>query len=302
MKTTIEGKLAGLLKLPGVTDLLINSFDAVYLARAARPLERIPSPFENDEEVASAVRELIQTEGRHIDQANPFADCFTRGLRVHAILASGCTQTTRVSIRVHQRRNFGLDQLAELGALAPEVATFLRAVVLRRESFLISGSTGSGKTTLLRAMLLEATQDRIVAIEDVPELQITSGHFVSLTTRQSNVENRGEITIDQLLREALRMRPDRLVVGEVRSVELITLLEALNTGHTGSGSTIHANSLSAVPSRLELLGHRAGINSEQLARLVSAAFSWVIQLENHRVTGIGRVENQDRVRLQDVWP
>lgn len=291
-----------LLMLPGVTDLLVNSANEVFVSRGSRPLERVESPFASDHELDECVRQIMQAHGKHIDQASPFADCYTDNLRIHAILASACTAKTRVSVRVHSKRNFALDQLVALGTMPPEVATFLRAIIHKKQSFLISGATGSGKTTLLRAMLLEAVEDRIIAIEDIPELRIDSGHFISLATRQANVENRGAISLNQLLTESLRMRPDRLVVGEVRSSELLTLLEALNTGHSGAGSTIHANSLEAVPSRLELLAFRSGVSAIQLAKLVTSAISWVIHLENQRLVAIGKFSRQETLEVENVWP
>lgn len=301
MIPVLDSKLAPLLTQPGVTDLLVNSFSEIYLARSARGLERVPSPFESELELAALAQSWAASAGKNLDQSHPFADLSADKFRIHAVLGSACSSDTRISIRVHAERQFALDELVVLGSISPEQASFLRAVVRRRESFLISGSTGSGKTTLLRAMLMEATTDRIVALEDNPELQIKSGHFVSLKTKPANVEEKGAIGLDRLLHEALRMRPDRLVVGEVRSVELLSLLSALNTGHEGAGATIHANSLASVPARLEAIAVLAKIPLQQLGKLVSSAFTWCIHVDNHQISELGRFDESE-LAVQIVWP
>lgn len=301
MLQVLESKLGDLLRQPGVTDLLVNSHREIYLGRSTRPLEKVDSPFESESELAQLAQSWAAGSGKNLDQAHPFADIVAEKFRIHAVLGSACSSSTRLSIRIHAERQFALDELVSLGSLTAEQATFLRAIVKRRESFLISGATGSGKTTLLRAMLMEATSDRILALEDNSELQIQSGHFVSLTTRTANVEDKGAIGLDRLLHEALRMRPDRLVIGEVRSGELLTLLSALNTGHQGAGATIHANSLSALPARLEAIAALAKLPIDQLGRLVFSAFAWCIQLENHQIVEIGKFGDTE-LAVQSVWP
>ena len=236
-------KLAGLLAMSGVTDLLVNGWGQVWVQRGGNALEPVASPFESEAELGRLAQELIAKGGRHLDQANPFADVSIGsqaggGLRVHAALASGCNANTHLSIRVHMNRLFGLDQLSDFGMFDQSQLVLLRQIILQRENFLISGATGSGKTTLLRAMLAECVGERIIALEDVAEIGLQDSHFISLQTRQANNEGKGEIALDRLVREALRMRPDRLVVGEVRGAELIVMLQALNTGHRGAGATI----------------------------------------------------------------
>ena len=234
-----------------------------------------------------------ETETVTTTQANPFADVALGpesggGLRVHAALASGCNPNTHLSIRVHLNRHFGLDQLADFGMVSTEQLGALRGILSRRESFLISGATGSGKTTLLRAMLAECIGERIIALEDVSELGLQSPNFVSLQTRQSNIEGRGEITLERLVRESLRMRPDRLVVGEVRGAELMVMLQALNTGHRGAGATIHANSLADVMPRVNAIARNAGVDSQSIAEQMQSAFSWIIHVDSKKVVQIAR--------------
>lgn len=287
-------KLGGLLAMPGVTDLLINGFNQAFIERvravaSQSKLEQISSPFESEAELGTLAQQLIATGGRHLDQANPFADVSIGGLRVHAALASGCNPNTHLSIRVHLNRLFGLEQLAEFQMFSSEVCSQLRNILSARESFLISGATGSGKTTLLRAMLAECVGERIIALEDVAEISLQSPSFISLQTRQSNIEGRGEITLERLVREALRMRPDRLVVGEVRGIELLVMLQALNTGHRGAGATIHANSFADVIPRVNAIARSAGVDAESVREQMQSAFTWLIHVEARRVVNIEKL-------------
>ncbi|MFM1957241.1 MAG: hypothetical protein RLZ41_640 [Actinomycetota bacterium] len=212
------------------------------------------------------------------------------GLRVHAALASGCNPNTHLSIRVHSNRLFGLEQLADFGMLDQVQLAELRQIISSRENFLISGATGSGKTTLLRAMLSECVGERILALEDVAELGLQSSNYISLQTRQSNIEGKGEIPLERLVREALRMRPDRLVIGEVRGAELIVMLQALNTGHRGAGATIHANSFVDVMPRVKSIGRAVGFDAESMTEQMRSAFTWIIHVEHRKVVTIAKVK------------
>ena len=283
-------KLGGLLMMPGVTDLLVNGYNQVWVERAGHGLEQLTSPFESEAELGLLAQNLIAQGGRHLDQANPFADVAISGLRVHAALASGCNPNTHLSIRIHLNRLFGLDQLAEFGMFSQAQLLQLRQILESKASFLISGATGSGKTTLLRAMLSECTAERIIALEDVAEIGIQSANFVSLQTRQANIEGRGEIALEKLVRESLRMRPDRLVVGEVRGAEILVMLQALNTGHRGAGVTIHANSLADVMPRVNAIGRAAGVDANSMMEQMRSAFQWIIHVENRRVIEIASVQ------------
>lgn len=283
-------KLAGLLALPGVTDLLVNGHGQVWAQRSGSAsndaLEQLQSPFESEAELGQLAQRLIGLGGRHLDQANPFADVSIGGLRVHAALASGCNSETLLSIRVHLNRLFGLAQLGQLGMFDDAQHELLKQFIQRRESFLISGSTGSGKTTLLRSMLAECFGERVITLEDVAELGLQGANFVSLQTRQSNIEGRGEINLARLVREALRMRPDRIAVGEVRGAELIVMLQALNTGHQGAGTTIHANSINDVMPRVNAIGRAEGFDAQSIGEQMRSAFTWLIHVEARKVVQI----------------
>lgn len=283
-------KLAGILSMPGVTDVLVNGPSEVWVQRSGS-LSPLSSPFESEPELAELAQRLIAAGGRHLDQANPFADVSIGGLRVHAAIASGCNSKTLISIRVHAGRLYGLKQLLDFGMFTEVQFEQLRQMILQRENFLIAGPTGSGKTTLLRAMLAECAGDRIIALEDVSELNLEGGHFIALQTRQANIEGKGEINLDRLVREALRMRPDRIAVGEVRGVELLTMLQALNTGHRGAGATIHANSISHVPARIFAISQQAGVSEKQITQQVASAFDWVVQVQDRKVAQIASVND-----------
>jgi pilus assembly protein CpaF len=258
--------------------LVCNGFEYTQVLRAGKwvPIE---NPFSSEEELAEAARSLIAEGGRQLDQAHPFANVTLLGrVRVHALLGCAVNPKTHLSLRVHGERPFALQQLVQLGMLTIEDARQLQQIVCSRDSFIISGSSGSGKTTLLRAMLMLVPEERVLAIEDVAELNLRVPTFVSLQARIANVEGRGEINLQTLLSESLRMRPDRLVVGEVRGAELITLLQAINTGHA-SGATIHANSISEVPKRLLAIAHTAGLGESALNALLRSSLNWLIHID-----------------------
>jgi len=228
------GPLEPLLRTPGVTDVLVNGPDAVYLDRGAG-LEETGVRFPDDESVRRLAQRLAASGGRRLDDASPYVDVrLGDGTRCHAVLAPVAAPGTLVSLRVPRPRGFTLDELVTARTLTVEGARLVRELVRRRVAFLVSGGTGSGKTTLLASMLsLVAPTERLVLVEDAAELRPTHPHVVSLEARPANIEGAGEITLRTLVRQALRMRPDRLVVGEVRGGEVVELLAALNTGHEG---------------------------------------------------------------------
>jgi pilus assembly protein CpaF len=274
-------KLAAIVATSGVTDVLVNGPDEVWVQRSAGRLESFPSPFESAAELGRLAQELIASGGRHLDQANPFADVSVGGnIRVHASLASNCHPKTLLSIRIHLDRHFGLEELASNGMFGALELGLLRGILQNRQNFLIAGAAGTGKTTLLRAMLAECASERIIAVEDVAEIGLDSGHFISLQTRQANIEGAGEILLERLVREALRMRPDRLAVGEVRGAELLAMVQALNTGHSGGGATIHANSFEAVRERVAAIGWQSGLPGEEMLAQVKTAIDWVIYVSS----------------------
>jgi pilus assembly protein CpaF len=271
-------KLGALLAEPGVTDLVCNGANHTQVLQSGKWVSA-PNPFAGETGLAEAARLLISEGGRQLDQAHPFANVTLLGrVRVHALLGSAVNPETHLSLRVHGERPFALQQLSQLGMFSAENLHLLQQIVLSRESFLISGSSGSGKTTLLRAMMMLVPHERVLAIEDVAELNLRVPTFVSLQSRTANIEGRGEITLQNLLTESLRMRPDRIVVGEVRGAELITLLQAINTGHA-SGATIHANSISEVSKRLLAIAHTAGLGEAALNALVRSSLNWLIHID-----------------------
>ena len=289
----LGAKLSGLIVSPGVTDVLINGFDQVWLQRSSGVLEPSPSPFESEDELSRLAQDLIASGGRHLDQANPFADVSIGGtIRVHACLASVCHPKTLISLRVHLDRKYGLEELAKAGMFGEVELHLLRTILADRQNFLIAGGAGAGKTTLLRAMLAECRGERVIAIEDVAEIGLETSHFISLQTRQPNIEGAGEISLERLVREALRMRPDRLAIGEVRGAELMVMVQALNTGHSGGGATIHANSFDSVSERISAIAWQSGLPSSGILEQAKSAIDWLIFVgrdgARRRVLQIGR--------------
>ena len=287
METQLPTWLLELIDNEHVTDILLSESES--LVDYGDGLVQFTDFQVSESELAAIARELIELGGRRLDLANPFADvCLPGGLRVHAVLKSGCSSKTLLSIRLHQAKAITLSELFNSLSASPLQQTIIREIVDSGESFLISGPTGSGKTTLLRAMLSGSTE-RVIAVEDVTEL--AGNNIVCLQSRSVNVEGQGKITLEQLVREALRMRPDRIVVGEVRGLELMAMLQALNTGHRGA-TTIHANNLFQVPERLSTIKADLAISDTAYFKMIASAFDWVIALEakagTRSVSGIGK--------------
>lgn len=247
------------------------------------------------EDAVELSRSLIEAGGRHLDEASPVVDVrLGPGIRVHAALPPVSVGGATLSIRFSRRAFLGIDDLDIQWQHDQQQRIF--EAVRNRETLLVSGSTGSGKTTLLASLLaLSSPRDRIVVLEDVTELAISHPHVVQLECRQANLEGAGEVTLDRLVRESLRMRPSRLVVGECRGAELRDLLAALTTGHSGGAATVHAHSLSELPARLEALAVMAGLSPEQLARQATAAFDLVVHVE--RVAGQRRALTLGKLTL-----
>jgi pilus assembly protein CpaF len=257
------GPLETLLRLPDVTDVLVNGPEAVYVDRGAG-LERVDVAFADDEAVRRLAQRLAASGGRRLDDATPHVDVRLRdGTRFHAVLAPLARPGTVLSLRVPHRRVLSLDDLLASAMLTEPGARLLRTLIARRLAFLVSGGTGTGKTTLLDSLLsVVPPGERLVLVEDASELRPAHPHVVGLEARPPNLEGAGEITLRTLVRQALRMRPDRLVVGEVRGAEVVELMAALNTGHEGGCGTLHANSARDVPARVEALALAAGLGRE----------------------------------------
>ena len=276
------GPLEALLREPGVTDVLVNGPDQVFVDRGTG-LEQVDVTFAGDADVRRLAQRLAAAVGRRLDDASPFVDArLADGTRVHAVLGSVATPGTCLSMRVPAARTFTLDDCVAGGSLSPAAAEVLRRVIEQRLAFLISGGTGSGKTTLLAALLgLVPPQQRLVIVEDSRELNPRHPHVVRMEGRPVNAEQRGSITLTDLVRQSLRMRPDRLVVGEVRGAEIADLLTAMNTGHEGGCGTVHANSAGDVPARLEALAALGGMGRAALHAQLAAALDLVIHIRRH---------------------
>jgi pilus assembly protein CpaF len=289
-ETRGAGLLDPLLATAGVTDVLVNGPDEVYLDRG-RGLEKSGVRFADEESVRRLAQRLAAQAGRRLDDASPWVDArLGDGTRLHAVLAPLARPGTLVSLRVPARRSFSLSELRAAGSLTDETADVLRRIIAARVAFVVTGGTGSGKTTLLAALLAEVDPDeRLVIVEDATELRPDHPHVVGLEARPANVEGAGLVTVRDLVRQALRMRPDRLVVGEVRGAEVVDLLAALNTGHEGGCGTLHANSTVDVPARFEALGVAAGLPREAVHSQLAASLELVIHLARG-ADGIRRVE------------
>jgi pilus assembly protein CpaF len=263
-----------------VTDIFVNGPGAVWIDRGSG-LEVCAGMSMVEAEIRELAVRLMSLGGRHVDEATPCVDARLHGgIRVHAILPPVSPIGTLLSIRIPRVGGFTLDALGEAGFFADGDQQRVESLVARRANLLITGAGGSGKTTLLGALLASANPtERIIAIEDVAELWVDHPHFVCLETRQANLEGVGLIDLARLLREALRMRPDRLVLGECRGAEVRELLQALNTGHDGGAGTLHANSLADVPARLEALGALAGMSDTAVARQAASAIGAVLHVE-----------------------
>ena len=277
------GPLEPLLRLPGVTDVLVNGPDQVFLDRG-QGLEAADVRFPDDGSVRRLAQRLAAAGGRRLDDAMPYADLrLPDGTRFHAVLAPLARPGTVISLRVPSRRAFSLEGLVAAGALTSAGAALVRAVVGSRAAFLVSGGTGSGKTTLLAALLgLVDHGERLVLVEDASELRPEHPHVVGLEARPANIEGAGAVELRTLVRQALRMRPDRLVVGEVRGGEVVDLLAALNTGHEGGCGTLHANSALDVPARVEALALAAGLGREAAHSQFASGVDLVLHLQRDR--------------------
>lgn len=273
------GPLQPLLRLPDVTDVLVNGPGPVYIdcGSGLRPSGVVL----DEERVIRRLAERIMAScGRRVDASMPFADGrLADGTRVHAVLPPISPTGTCLSLRLPPTKTFTLDDLVARGSMSSPAAALLRQIVRARLAFVVTGGTGTGKTTVLSTLLSEVDDEhRIVLVEDASELRPRHPHVVRLEARQPNAEGAGAVSLDALVRQALRMRPDRLVVGEARGPEVIDLLTALNTGHEGGASTVHANRAAHVPSRFEALCAAAGWDRSTTHSQLAAALDVVIHL------------------------
>ena len=316
METELTGAgiLEPLLRAEGTSDVLVTSPRDVWVDDGSG-LRRSAVRFTDEAAVRRLAQRLAAAAGRRLDDAQPWVDAQLTEVgggrctvRLHAVLPPIAAGGTCLSLRVLRPAAQDLATLATTGAIAPEAARLLRAVIAARLAFLVSGGTGAGKTTLLAAALGAVDErERILCVEDAPELQPQHPHLVRLVARSANVEGAGEITLRQLVRQALRMRPDRIIVGEVRGAEVVDLLAALNTGHDGGAGTVHANSPAEVPARLEALAALGGMDRGALHSQLAAAVQVVLHVSRgpggRRLAEIAllRRDRSGRVAAVSAW-
>ncbi len=295
------GALEPLLKDTSISDILVNTHSKVYVERHGR-LELSPVRFKDDEHLVRIINKIVTAVGRRVDEGQPVVDArLADGSRINAVIPPIAVDGPLLSIRKFAKTPFDLDLLVLNGTITPEMATLLRAMVGGRMSVLISGGTGSGKTTLLNAMSKAINVDeRIITIEDAAELQLQQPHVVRMETRPPNIDGKGEMTQRDLIKNALRMRPDRIIIGEVRAGEAFDMLQAMNTGHDGSMSTIHANTPRDALLRLEQMVGMAGIemSPRTVRSQIVSAIQIVMQLGRgsdgkRRVTSIQEVAGME---------
>lgn len=304
------GRLEELLALEGVTDVLVNGREEVWIDRGDG-LEHTSISFRSDAEVRALATRLAASCGRRLDDAQPFADgSLVRAdgsmVRVHAVLSPPAEGGTCLSLRVLAQARTTLEQLVASGTFSADIAEVLRLIIRARRSFLVVGGTGSGKTTLLSALIAETSPaERIICIEDTAELRPAHPHVLNLVSRGANTEGSGAIVMSDLLKQSLRMRPDRIIVGEIRGAEVVDLLAALNTGHDGGAGTIHANSLHEVLARMEALAALGGLGRAELHSQLAAAVEIVLVMHRdstgqRRLHQIG-VLRGNPVAAEAVW-
>jgi pilus assembly protein CpaF len=305
------GPIEPFIRDPEITEVMVNSHRVVYIERGGK-IYRTDVSFRNEEDLRRTIDKIVGRVGRRIDDSSPYVDArLTDGSRVNAIIPPLAIHGSALTIRKFSADPFTAKDLIDFGTLTPELVPFLDACVRGRLNILVSGGTGAGKTTLLNVLSGFLPEDeRIITIEDSAELRMQQPHVVSLEYRPPNIEGQGEVTIRDLVRNALRMRPDRIVVGEVRGGETLDMLQAMNTGHDGSISTIHANSPRDVLSRLETLALMAGMDLtvRALREQVSAAIDLIVHVARFQ-DGVRRVANVtevvglegDTVTMQDLF-
>jgi pilus assembly protein CpaF len=305
------GPLELLLPDPDVSEIMINGCEQIFVERNGELIET-GVRFENDEHLMRIIDRIVSPLGRRVDPDNPTADArLPDGSRVNVVIPPVAVDGPHVTIRKFLRTKMEMDELVDLGALSNYMATFLEACVASRLNILVTGNTSSGKTTILNALSgFIPNNERIVTIEDAVELKLKQRHVVRLETKLPNVDGSGEVSVRDLVRNALRMRPDRIVVGEVRGGEAMDMLQAMNTGHTGSLTTLHANSPRDATSRLETMSMMAGLDMPLIAirKQIAAAINLIVHLArlsdgSRRMTHITEVAGMegDVITLTDIF-
>jgi pilus assembly protein CpaF len=305
------GPLEPLLADPGISDILVNTASTVYVERSGK-LELTQVRFDTNDHLAQVINRIVSRVGRRVDETSPMVDArLPDGSRVNAIIPPLAIDGPILSIRRFGRSPLKIRDMLTLGSVTREAISFLAACVTAKLNVLVSGGTGSGKTTMLNALsAFIPGGERIVTIEDSAELQLQQPHVVRLETRPSNIEGKGEIIARDLVRNALRMRPDRIIVGEVRSSEVLDMLQAMNTGHDGSMTTVHANSPRDALTRLEAMIAMGGMQLPETAtrQMISRAINVIVQLNrgtdgHRRVTSVGEITGTEgpTITMQEIF-
>ena len=305
------GPLEPFMQDPNISDVLVNGYNQVYIERNGK-LEATTARFKDDSHLRKIIDKIVSAVGRRIDESSPMVDArLADGSRVNAIIPPLALKGSTLSIRRFAVDPLEMDDLLRFKTLSPEIAELLKGIIKARLNVLISGGTGTGKTTLLNVLSrFIPDTERIITIEDSAELQLKQEHVVSLETRPSNIEGRGEVTQRDLVRNSLRMRPDRIIVGEVRGGEVLDMLQAMNTGHDGSLCTLHANSPRDALSRLETLIAMNSVNLDPLSarRYLSSALNVIIHLArlvdgSRKITSIQELTGMEGevVTLQEIF-
>ncbi|MCA2959180.1 MAG: CpaF family protein [Silvanigrellales bacterium] len=280
-----HGALSALLAKSDVTEIMVFGAERCYVERGGT-LAPVPSPFKNAAELRALIERMVARAGRRIDEASPACDCrLPDGSRVHAILPPLAVDGPSLTIRTFRAKFLGADALVSLGSATSAQMSLLKALVMDRRNVIVAGGTGTGKTTLLNALSsFIPEEERVVTIEDSAELQLSQAHVVRLEARQPNVEGKGAVPVRELVRHALRMRPDRIVVGECRGGEALDMLQAMNTGHDGSMTTLHANSPLDALRRLETLVLFSGVDLplRAIREQIASAVQGIVFLERTR--------------------
>jgi pilus assembly protein CpaF len=305
------GPLEPFLHDDSVSEVMVNGPESIYIERMGK-IERTGATFVDDAHLMRIIDKIVSSVGRRVDEASPMVDArLPDGSRVNAIIPPLALRGPTLTIRKFSRDPYTMDDLINFGSISPKAAQFLAACVNGKLNILISGGTGTGKTTTLNAMSAYIPhKERIVTIEDAAELQLQQQHVITLEARPPNIEGEGEVRIRELVRNSLRMRPDRIIVGEVRGPETLDMLQAMNTGHEGSLTTIHANSPRDALSRLETLVMTAGVELPHRAirEQIASAFDLLVQITrlvdgSRRITHVSEVlgMESDVITLQDVF-
>jgi len=305
------GPLEPLLKDETINDILVNGHETVFVERHGL-LERVPTRFQDEKHLLRIIQKIVSAVGRRIDESSPFVDArLPDGSRVNAIISPLAIDGSLLSIRKFSKKPISMERMIELGSVMPQMAIVLEGIVAARLNVIISGGTGSGKTTMLNALSAYIDhRERIVTIEDSAELQLQQEHVARLETRPANVEGRGEVTQRDLVKNALRMRPDRIILGECRAGEAFDMLQAMNTGHDGSMTTIHANTPRDALSRIEQMIGMSGIDiSAKSSRgQIASAINIVVQIGRladgrRKVLSLSEITGMegDTITMQEIF-